>query len=69
MLSMRHNTLAALADLYPQWLIRDLLPLPPSGGIPREATRSLSPPSSASLRAKGCGPVVAALTDRHQSPR
>jgi uncharacterized protein (DUF736 family) len=66
---MRHNTLAALADLYPQWLIRDLLPLPPSGGIPREATRSLSPPSSASLRAKGCGPVVAALTDRHQSPR
>lgn len=30
-----------------QWLDRDLLPLPPSGGIPREATRSLSPPSSA----------------------
>jgi uncharacterized protein (DUF736 family) len=51
----RHNTLAALADLYPQWLIRDLLPLPPSGGIPREATRSLSPPSSASLRAKAAG--------------
>ncbi|WP_128930934.1 hypothetical protein [Bradyrhizobium zhanjiangense] len=22
----RHNTLAALADLYPQWLVRDLLP-------------------------------------------
>src|SRR5712664_829074 len=51
----RHNTLAALADLYPQWLVRDLLPLPPSGGIPREATRSLSPPSSASLRAKAAG--------------
>jgi len=43
----RHNALAALADLYPQWLVRDLLPLPPNGGIPREATRSLSPPSSA----------------------
>src|SRR3982074_171599 len=39
----------------PQWLIRDLLPLPPSGGIPREATRSLSPPSSAALRAKAAG--------------
>src|SRR6516162_6746995 len=51
----RHNTLAALADLYPQWLVRDLLPLPPSGGIPREATRSLSPPSSAALRAKAAG--------------
>src|SRR5260370_42582802 len=51
----RHNTLAALADLYPQWLVRDLLPLPPSGGIPREATRSLIPPSSASLRAKAAG--------------
>jgi hypothetical protein len=51
----RHNTLAALADLYPQWLVRDLLPLPPSGGIPREATKSLSPPSSASLRAKAAG--------------
>jgi uncharacterized protein (DUF736 family) len=62
----RHNTLAALADLYPQWLVRDLLPLPPSGGIPREATRSLNPPSSASLRAQGCGTVVAALKDRHQ---
>jgi uncharacterized protein (DUF736 family) len=49
------NTLAALADLYLQWLVRDLLPLPPSGGIPREATRSLSPPSSASLRAKAAG--------------
>jgi hypothetical protein len=24
-----------------QWLDRDLLPLPPSGGIPRETTRSL----------------------------
>ncbi|MDH8543965.1 hypothetical protein QIH15_27495, partial [Klebsiella pneumoniae] len=47
-------TLAALADLYPQWLVRDILPLPPSGGIPREATRSLSrhPP----LR---CGPEAA----------
>src|ERR1700720_3409954 len=52
---MRHNTLAALADLYPQWLIRDLLPLPPSDGIPREATRSLSPPSFAALRAKAAG--------------
>jgi len=51
----RHNTLAALADLYPQWLVRDLLPLPPSGGIPREATRSLNPPSSASLRANAAG--------------
>jgi hypothetical protein len=35
----------------PQWLVRDLLPLPPTGGIPRETTRSLSPPSSAELRA------------------
>jgi hypothetical protein len=35
----------------PQWLVRDLLPLPPTGGIPRETTRSLSPPSSAALRA------------------
>ena len=35
--------------------LRDLLPLPPSGGIPREATRSLNPPSSASLRAKAAG--------------
>src|SRR5581483_390774 len=56
----RHNTLAALADLCPQWLIRDLLPLPPNGGIPREATRSLSRPSSANaagqrLRAGRCG--------------
>jgi hypothetical protein len=49
----RHNTLAALADLYPQWLLRDLLPLPPSGGIPREATRSLSPPSSADAAGQG----------------
>ena len=35
--------------------LRDLLPLPPSGSIPREATRSLNPPSSASLRAKAAG--------------
>jgi uncharacterized protein (DUF736 family) len=58
-----------LADLCPQWLIRDLLPLPPSGGIPREATRSLSPPSSANAAGQGCGPVVAALTDRPSRPR
>jgi uncharacterized protein (DUF736 family) len=56
----RHNSLAGLAALCPQWLIRDLLPLPPSGGIPREPTRSLSPPSSADaageqLRAGRCG--------------
>ena len=42
----RHNTLAVLADLYPQWLVRDLLPLPPSGGIPREAKK----PSATVLR-------------------
>lgn len=42
-----------------------LLPLPPSGGIARGATRSLSPPSL-TLGPNGCGPVVAALTDRHQ---
>src|ERR1700751_1287526 len=51
----RHNTLAELADLCPQWLVRDLLPLPPRGGIPRDATRSLSTPSSASLWAKAAG--------------
>jgi hypothetical protein len=51
----RHNTLATLADIYPQWLVRDLLPLPSSGGIPREATRSLSPPSSADAAGQGCG--------------
>src|SRR5215813_2316952 len=62
----RHTTLAALADLYPQWLVRDLLPLPPSGGIPRDTTRSLSPPSSADAAGQGCRPVVAALIDRHQ---
>src|SRR5258707_6952570 len=62
----RHNTLAALADLYPQWLVRDLLPLPPSGGIPREATRSLSPAILRFAAGQGCGPVVAALKDRHQ---
>jgi hypothetical protein len=32
-----------LADLYQQWLFRDLLPLPPSGGIPREATKIAQP--------------------------
>jgi len=50
-----HNPLAALADLCPQWLLRDHLPLPPNGGIPRETTRSLSPPSAASLRAEAAG--------------
>jgi len=54
MRSLRSPTFA------PQWLIRDLLPLPPSGGIPRAATKSLSPPSSADaagqrLRAGRCG--------------
>jgi uncharacterized protein (DUF736 family) len=44
-----------LADLCPQWLVRDLLPLPPSGGIPREATRSLSRHPSLTLRAKAAG--------------
>src|SRR6266852_3647935 len=63
----RHNTLAALANLNPQWLVRDLLPLPPSGGIPRGATRSLSTPSSAHAAGQGCGPVVAALRDRHKA--
>jgi site-specific recombinase XerD len=50
----------------PAMAVRDLLPLPPSGGIPREATRSLSPPSSADAAGQGCGTVVAALKDRHQ---
>src|SRR5882757_7638893 len=63
----RHNTLASLADLYPQWLVRDLLPLPPGGGIPREPTRSLSPPSFADASGQGCSPVVAALRDRHKA--
>jgi hypothetical protein len=32
-----------LADLYPQWLVRDLLPLPPTGGIPREGNKIAQP--------------------------
>jgi hypothetical protein len=51
----RHNALAARADLYPQWLVRDLLPLPPNGGIPRETTRSLNQPSSADAAGQAAG--------------
>src|SRR6185436_16594929 len=51
---------------YPQWLVRYLLPLPSSGGIPRESTRPLSPPSFADAAGHGCRPVVAALINRHQ---
>jgi len=51
---------------YPQRLVRDLLPLSPSSGIPHEATRSLNPPSFADAAGQGCGPVVAAPLDDHQ---
>jgi uncharacterized protein (DUF736 family) len=34
--------------------------------LPRDTTRSLNSPSSADAPGQGCGPVVAALTDRHQ---
>src|SRR6516165_3757230 len=55
----RHNTLAALADLYPQWLVRDLLPLPPAAAfLARQQDRSARHPPlrcGPRLRAGRCG--------------
>jgi uncharacterized protein (DUF736 family) len=56
-----HNAPRMGQGLGRRWRLRSRQQRSWSGSIPREATRSLNPPSSASPGAKGCRSVVASL--------
>jgi hypothetical protein len=65
----RHDAVAALPGLAPQWLAHDLLPLTAAPSfLAQQQDRSARHPP---LRCgpEGCGSAVAALTDRRQGPR